>query len=242
MLLGSERNAVLNEMRDSTDIDDRVASKYYEHMFNETMLPRRFPIGKEKVVVEATSADLRKFYDTHYHPSNMHLFVVGDINPLHMQRVIEAVFGAEPAQPRAGASQLDQPPYTTPDGPMHGWPVRGTSLPHSFGNAPQVPCTCDTVACMLAHAGAGLDVQIQLAGMHVFTFATQICQRVCVCIHLAHTNTKKREQNQARKRTHTHTHTHTHRCGGEALAADVVLPQHDNEGSSGEQLEKSPHV
>ena len=209
MLLGSERNAVLNEMRDSTDIDDRVASKYYEHMFNETMLPRRFPIGKEKVVVEATSADLRKFYDTHYHPSNMHLFVVGDINPLHMQRVIEAVFGAEPAQPRAGASQLDQPPYTTPDGPMHGWPVRGTSLPHSFGNAPQVPCTCDTVACMLAHAGAGLDVQIQFAGMHVFTLATQICQRVCVCIHLAHTNTKKREQNQARKRARAHTHTNT---------------------------------
>ena len=39
------------EMRDTSDIDDRVASKYYSHLFNETMLPRRFPIGKEKIVV-----------------------------------------------------------------------------------------------------------------------------------------------------------------------------------------------
>ena len=38
-------------MRDTSDIDDRVASKYYSHLFNETMLPRRFPIGKEKIVV-----------------------------------------------------------------------------------------------------------------------------------------------------------------------------------------------
>jgi len=123
----SERNAVLNEMRDTSDIDDRVASKYYEHMFNETLLPRRFPIGKEKIVREARSVDLRRFYDTHYHPSNMHMFVVGDIDPEEIRDLIERVYGDEPVKPRAGGPVSLPESRLTPDDVMHAWPLRGIS-------------------------------------------------------------------------------------------------------------------
>ena len=37
---------------------------------------------------EATAADLRRFYDTHYYPANMHLFVVGDFDPHEMLKVL----------------------------------------------------------------------------------------------------------------------------------------------------------
>jgi predicted Zn-dependent peptidase len=132
----SERFAVLNEMRDSSDIDDRVATKYYEHLFNETLLPRRFPIGKEKIVREASAADLRRFYDTHYHPSNMHIFVVGDIDPEQILRLIHKIYAPEPSEPRAGGVLAPPESRLTPDGEMHTWPARGQRLVHEFGKAP----------------------------------------------------------------------------------------------------------
>ena len=135
--VNSERNAVLNEMRDTSDIDDRVASKYYEHLFNETLLPRRFPIGKEKVVREATAADLRRFYDSHYHPSNMHIFVVGDIDPDEIRQLIEDVYGGEPNEPRTGGTLSPVLAHTTPDDVMHMWPVRGRQLAHTFYRPPR---------------------------------------------------------------------------------------------------------
>jgi zinc protease len=119
-------------MRDTSDIDDRVASKYYLHMFNETLLPRRFPIGKEKIVLEASAEDLRRFYDTHYYPANMHLFVVGDIDPQEMVQLIEKVYGPEPMQPRTGGPVSPQPAI----GLMHTWPMRGAQLVHEFYQPP----------------------------------------------------------------------------------------------------------
>jgi predicted Zn-dependent peptidase len=46
------------------------------------------------VVQEATAGDLRAFYDTHYHPSNMHLFVVGDIEPHDIRDAIARVYAS----------------------------------------------------------------------------------------------------------------------------------------------------
>lgn len=134
--VNTERNAVLNEMRDTSDIDDRVASKYYEHMFNETKLPRRFPIGKEAVICAATADTLRHFYDTHYHPSNMHLFVVGDIDPEEILTLIQHVYGEEPGIPRAGAL-IPSPAHATPASQvLHAWPLRGQMLKHIFYEKP----------------------------------------------------------------------------------------------------------
>jgi zinc protease len=50
-------------------------------VFNETNLPKRFPIGTKGAVVSFSQNDLREFYDKHYHPSNMCLLIVGDVDP-----------------------------------------------------------------------------------------------------------------------------------------------------------------
>ena len=44
----NEKAVVLAELRDGNTVDTRVAQLFYRQMFNETLLPRRFPIGEPK--------------------------------------------------------------------------------------------------------------------------------------------------------------------------------------------------
>ena len=136
----SERGAILNEYRDTKDLSDRVASKYYRQMFSETVLPERFPIGKEELIKTFDSAQIKKFYDKHYHPSNMHIFVVGDIDEDEALEHITSIFGSESETPRHGdGGGLPGLTDTPESGPMSMWPVRGADIHHDFGERVGVP-------------------------------------------------------------------------------------------------------
>ena len=135
-----ERNAVLNEMRDSSDISERIASKFYQQLFAETLLPRRFPIGKLELVQRVNADGLRRFYEQHYFPSNMHLFLVGDFDAHRVLQHISSSFSAEPPGPRAppSHSRRDSLAWATPPGPLPLWPLRGARVEHTFGSPPSV--------------------------------------------------------------------------------------------------------
>lgn len=51
----TEKAVVLAELRDGNTIDTRVAQCFYRQMFNETILPRRFPIGNEQSLIRFTA-------------------------------------------------------------------------------------------------------------------------------------------------------------------------------------------
>ena len=123
-------------MKDTRDIDDKVATRYYEQMFPETLLPRRFPIGKEDQVKAFTRDDLFRFYRRHYYPRNMHLFVVGDIDPNEVLGEITRLFGDELPAPPALLEAPPPPGWDTPAGPLPTWPKRGSFIPHDWKLAP----------------------------------------------------------------------------------------------------------
>jgi hypothetical protein len=47
----TEKAVVLAELRDGNTVDSRVAQLFYRQIFNETMLPRRFPIGEPRPLI-----------------------------------------------------------------------------------------------------------------------------------------------------------------------------------------------
>jgi predicted Zn-dependent peptidase len=58
---------------------------------SDTVLPKRFPIGLERLVRNFNSSDFETFYRRHYHPANMCLYVTGDIDVSDMEAKIEQV-------------------------------------------------------------------------------------------------------------------------------------------------------
>jgi len=190
-----ERFAVLNEMRDTRDIDDKALPSPYTRQLElvwpirETHCPRRslrdttsrcFPkrffqrgsrSGKKTRYLPAlafaaessrvrtndvegtggvqvkrfTREDLVRFYKRHYYPSNMHLFVVGDVVPTEVLAEIERLFGPEPVAPpslvaeQGPAGEMLRRGWQTPDGPISTWPKRGSIITHDWARAPSRP-------------------------------------------------------------------------------------------------------
>ena len=94
-----ERGIIGQEIR---MYEDSADSRVYEDLF--AAMYRRHPVrvpiaGTEQSIAAITPEILRSCYDAFYHPANMMLCVVGDVDPERvMQLVEEAAFGA-PAPP-----------------------------------------------------------------------------------------------------------------------------------------------
>jgi hypothetical protein len=92
-----------------------------------------------------TREDLVRFYKRHYYPSNMHLFVVGDVVPTEVLAEIERLFGPEPVAPpslvaeQGPAGEMLRRGWQTPDGPISTWPKRGSIITHDWARAPSRP-------------------------------------------------------------------------------------------------------
>jgi len=141
-----ERGAVLSELADRNNVQQRSAKEYYGFVHADTVLPDRFPIGLEELIKGWTGGDLRKFYETHYFPANMCLYVAGDIDPATIEKQIQGVFGAQknpapiPARRlKASPGHKTEAPATTPEGfaseatkPFVEWPTRGSPVTHDF--------------------------------------------------------------------------------------------------------------
>ena len=104
--------------------------EYYRFLHSDTVLPTRFPIGLEKLVKNFGADDFAAFYNRHYYPSNMCVYVAGDVDAADMEAKIQRVFGHQPAGPRDGAKGND-PDILAHQAPVVKWPRRGKIIEHA---------------------------------------------------------------------------------------------------------------
>ena len=91
--LEKERAAVLSEMTMVNTIEYRVECQILSTLHRENRLAKRFPIGKEVLIRNWKTDDVKTWHRIHYRPDNVLLYIVGDINVQDAERIIEAKFG-----------------------------------------------------------------------------------------------------------------------------------------------------
>nr|NGX49332.1 putative zinc protease [Candidatus Anoxychlamydiales bacterium] len=90
--IDQERNVVLDELRGSLGPDMRADDKYFKAILKDTTYEDRLPIGKEKIIKNCESNNIRNFYKKWYQPQNMALIAVGDFDKDEVQKTIEKHF------------------------------------------------------------------------------------------------------------------------------------------------------
>eukprot|EP00742_Colponemidia_sp_Colp-10_P007579 GILJ01008170.1.p1 GENE.GILJ01008170.1~~GILJ01008170.1.p1 ORF type:complete len:1161 (-),score=175.55 GILJ01008170.1:1939-5382(-) len=98
-VLDLEKGAVLSEAQMRNTVEYRVEKRFYEQVHEENILPQRFPIGLPELIERFDAETVRSFYSRWYRPSNMILYIVGDVDSTLTQYHIESLFGGESDQP-----------------------------------------------------------------------------------------------------------------------------------------------
>ncbi|MEO7098387.1 MAG: insulinase family protein [Luteolibacter sp.] len=96
-----ERGVILSEKVSRDTVSSRIMEQQFAKLLPDSLLARRFPIGKEDVIKSAQRERFVDFYNRFYTPDRMTFVVVGDINSKEMQAQIEKYFGSmiNPATP-----------------------------------------------------------------------------------------------------------------------------------------------
>jgi zinc protease len=90
--LDAERGVVLSEKRGAEGAQMRLTEKLVEEIFAGGRYAKRLPIGKPKILKTASAATLKRFYTDWYHPSNMAVIAVGDVDPKGIEKQIKERF------------------------------------------------------------------------------------------------------------------------------------------------------
>lgn len=93
-----ERGAILSEKRDNENVGKRLSKSACYFYYPESIFPKRFPIGVERVISQATVQDLQAFHDQWYTPNRSFLIIVGNIDITEMQQRIQQNFGTLPSK------------------------------------------------------------------------------------------------------------------------------------------------
>ncbi|MEG1838172.1 MAG: insulinase family protein [Bacteroidaceae bacterium] len=88
-----ERGVVLEELRLGKGASTRIREQYLPVLFAGSRYPIRLPIGKEEVIANFTYDELRSYYKEWHRPDLMAVMVIGDINPLEVEKEIIKKFG-----------------------------------------------------------------------------------------------------------------------------------------------------
>ena len=75
-----ERGVVLSELRDRLGLMNDVSEALISNVYRDSVLSKRFPIGKKEYIEQFTKKDFEQFYKRWYHPQNATLAIVGDID------------------------------------------------------------------------------------------------------------------------------------------------------------------
>ena len=97
-----ERGVVGEEWRLGLGASERIRNKEIPFLYQGSRYAERLPIGKKPVIDTARQARISQFYKDWYRPDLMAVIVVGDIDPVAMEKEIQAKFGslANPAHER----------------------------------------------------------------------------------------------------------------------------------------------
>lgn len=106
----AERGVVLEEWRGGLGAEARIRDKQFPTFFKGSRYADRLPIGLPEVIQSATPAPLKRFYRDWYRPDLMSVVAVGDIDPVRIERLVRAHFGAL----RGPAQRRPRPTYPVP--------------------------------------------------------------------------------------------------------------------------------
>jgi zinc protease len=90
--IDKERGVVLEEKRLGKGAGDRMRTKYYPVILNNSRYASRIPIGTEEVLSHFKPEAIQRFYKDWYRPNLQALIVVGDVNVDEMEATIKAKF------------------------------------------------------------------------------------------------------------------------------------------------------
>ncbi|MBX9254718.1 insulinase family protein [Desmonostoc muscorum CCALA 125] len=97
-----EKDVILEERRMRVDnspigtmLEKFIDTAYKVHPY------RRPVIGYDKDIRNLTPADVQKFFDAYYVPSNLAIAIVGDVNPAQVKKLAETYFGRYQAKAKA---------------------------------------------------------------------------------------------------------------------------------------------
>ncbi|MGF1516560.1 MAG: M16 family metallopeptidase [Nodosilinea sp.] len=108
-----EKDVILEERR--MRVDNSPIGTMIEKFLEEAFVshPYRRPvIGYQDDLFLATRNDIQEFYDTYYGPGNLTAVVVGDVDPVEVQRMAEVYFGRYQARPVPPQPAIDEPVQT----------------------------------------------------------------------------------------------------------------------------------
>lgn len=90
--IDGEKSIVKEEWRLSQGLSERILKVFQKELFDGSRYGKRFPIGDMKII-EGTKRDvLKRYYDRWYHPENMAVVMVGDIDTDYAENVIKKYF------------------------------------------------------------------------------------------------------------------------------------------------------
>ncbi len=115
--IDKERGVVLEESRLSKGAGQRMLRQYFPKLFNGSLYAERLPIGSDSVLQHFSYATLERFYKTWYRPNQMAVIVVGDIDPVEMEKKIQKHFGSykNPANAKERPSIIPIKPRLKPE-------------------------------------------------------------------------------------------------------------------------------
>jgi zinc protease len=108
-----ERGVVIEEWRGGLGAASRIRDRQVPVLYFQSRYAERLPIGKPDVLRNAPAQRLRAFYDTFYRPDRMALALVGDADPLALERSLRTTFGP------LGARSTSPPPPRNDKVPLH---------------------------------------------------------------------------------------------------------------------------
>ncbi|MDR1435524.1 MAG: insulinase family protein [Puniceicoccales bacterium] len=96
--VNQERGVILSEKRDQKNVFQKFFKESLKFTLKGTIFPNRLPIGKTKVIQEASAKDLRHFYEKWYSPEKMFFVAVGNLDIQKFEKQIREMFQNLPAK------------------------------------------------------------------------------------------------------------------------------------------------
>lgn len=90
--IDKERGIVLEEMRGSRGANQRMQDQYLPILLNGSLYSQRLPIGTEEIITNFKPEVIRAFHERWYRPDLQSIIIVGDIDPLQMEKEVIRLF------------------------------------------------------------------------------------------------------------------------------------------------------
>jgi len=111
-----EKNVIIEEWRGrQVGVNARAEQTRRKYLLNNSQFLHRHPMGSESSISNISKSDLLTFYRYWYQPQNMALMVVGDINPLQLEKLIQNKFSDLKNTTSSQQQNYEIPPTLKPE-------------------------------------------------------------------------------------------------------------------------------